>query len=176
MEIDEQHVLGTSGSALVLVKDQRAALAAVLVLQEMGFTVDIAVNTEAAMAWIRLARYQWIVCSGGGEQSQTAEFALRLRYNAPHSRILLFGGPDGPLDALDELGVEVLQPPVDVNMLVERFAQPACPSPDPVDDLACCSARAARPIALRERAHASTPVRGRRQSERCERGGDDREC
>ena len=39
MEIDEQHVLGTSGSALVLVKDQRAALAAVLVLQEMGCPV-----------------------------------------------------------------------------------------------------------------------------------------
>src|SRR5262245_21501851 len=50
----------TRGSALVLVEDQRSALAAVLILQEMGYSVDIAVQPEAALEWIRLARYQWI--------------------------------------------------------------------------------------------------------------------
>jgi len=42
-----------------------------------------------------------------------------------HSRILLVGGDEDPLDALNEIGVEVLFPPVDVNMLVDRFSQDA---------------------------------------------------
>lgn len=125
MEFHDSRSTGTSGSALVLVEDQRAALAAVLVLQEMCYSVDIAANTEAALSWVRLARYEWIVCSGGGEHSRSAQFALRLRHNAPGARILLVGTPEEPAEALNELGVEVLRPPVDVNMLVERFAQTA---------------------------------------------------
>ncbi len=74
------------------------------------------------LAWTWLARYEWIVLSGGGEHSNSAEFALRLRYNAPHSRILMVGDADGPLDGLGELGV-------DVNMLIGRFAQEPAPSP-----------------------------------------------
>jgi DNA-binding response OmpR family regulator len=115
----------TRGSALVLVEDQRAALAAVLILQEMGYSVDIAVQPEAALDWIRLARYQWIVCSGGGEQHRSDSFALRLRHTAPQARILLVGSDGASLDALHEIGVEVLQAPVDVNMLVDTFAQEA---------------------------------------------------
>lgn len=115
----------TRGSALVLVEDQRAALAAVLILQEMGYSVDIAVQPEAALDWIRLARYQWIVCSGGGEQGRSSTFAERLRGTAPRSRILLVGADGAPLDSLDELGVEVLHAPVDVNMLVDTFAEAA---------------------------------------------------
>ena len=125
MEIRESRNPGIRGSALVLVEDQRAALAAVLVLQEMGYSVDIAANAEAAMSWIRLARYEWIVCSGGGQHSQSPQFALRLRYNSPGSRILVVGGPDQPADSLREIGVEVLRPPVDVNMLIDRFAAAA---------------------------------------------------
>jgi len=115
----------TRGSALVLVEDQRAALAAVLILQEMGYSVDIAVQPEAALEWIRLARYQWIVCSGGGEQSRSFDFALRLRHTAPHARILLVGSDGASLDGLHEIGVEVLHPPVDVNMLVGTFGPEA---------------------------------------------------
>jgi CheY-like chemotaxis protein len=105
---------GIAGSALVLVEDQRAALAAVLIAQELGYSVDIAANPQAALSWIQLARYELIVCSGG-EQSRSPEFILRLRYTAPHSRIVLLGGADGPIDALAELDVDVLRAPVDVN-------------------------------------------------------------
>ncbi len=42
MQFRDSHRPGTRGSALVLVGDERAALAAVLMLQEMGYSVDIA--------------------------------------------------------------------------------------------------------------------------------------
>jgi DNA-binding response OmpR family regulator len=113
---------GMRGSALVLVEDQRSALAAVLVLQEMGFSVDIASQPEGALSWVQHARYEWIVCSGGGEHSRSADFAQRLRFAAPQARILLV---DGPVDLLESLAVEVLRPPVDVNMLMDRFAERA---------------------------------------------------
>lgn len=115
----------TRDNALVLVEDQRAALAAVLILQEMGYNVDIAVQPEADLDWIRLARYQWIVCSGGGEEGRSSTFATRLRHTAPRSRILLVGADGAPLETLHELGVEVLHAPVDVNMLVDTFAEAA---------------------------------------------------
>lgn len=116
---DEQYEpgMGIAGSALVLVEDQRAALAAVLIAQEMGYSVDIAANPPAALGWIQLARYDLIVCSGG-EHTRSPEFVLRLRYTAPQSRIVLLGGADGPLDALAELGIEVMRAPMDVNELV----------------------------------------------------------
>jgi DNA-binding response OmpR family regulator len=121
----ESYRPGLRGSALVLVEDQRAALAAVLVLQEMGFSVDIAGQPEAALSWMRAARYDWVVCSGGGEHSRSAEFAMKLRYNAPQSRILVLGGFDTPPDGLGELGVQVMRAPVNVNMLVGCFAEAA---------------------------------------------------
>lgn len=117
--MDEQYEpgMGIAGSALVLVEDQRAALAAVLIAQEMGYSVDIAANPQAALSWIQLARYDLIVCSGG-DQSRSPEFILRLRYTAPHSRIIVLGGAEGPLDALRELGVEVMHTPMDPNEMV----------------------------------------------------------
>lgn len=120
--MDEQYEAtpGIAGSALVLVEDQRAALAAVLIAQELGYSVDIAANPQAALSWIQLARYELIVCSGG-EQSRSPEFILRLRYTAPHSRIVLLGGADGPADALAELGVDVLRGPVDVNRFMSTL-------------------------------------------------------
>lgn len=116
---------GIHGSAMVLVEDERSALAAVLLLQEMGYAVDIAGTADAALSWVRLARYDWIVCSGGGDHSRSVEFVRQLRYSAPGARILVVGGPDEPRDDVAELGVEVLRPPVDANMLIERFAQVA---------------------------------------------------
>ena len=115
---------GSRGSALVLVEDQRSALASVLLLQEMGFSVDVSAQPDAALSWIRLARYEWIVCSGG-DRTSSPDFLLRLRYATPLARILVLGGSDVPADGLDALGVEVLHGHVDVNALVSRFAQTA---------------------------------------------------
>ncbi|MFQ5421812.1 MAG: hypothetical protein ACE5EY_15785, partial [Anaerolineae bacterium] len=42
---------GRYGSALVALDDERTALAAVLVLQEMGLTVDIAADRDSAFQW-----------------------------------------------------------------------------------------------------------------------------
>jgi DNA-binding response OmpR family regulator len=122
--MDDAFHPGIRGSALVLVEDQRAALASVLLLQEMGFSVDVSAQPEAALSWVRLARYEWVVCSGSDHVS-TIDFLLRLRYAAPGARILLIGGTATSVDGLDALGIEVLRPPVDVNMLVDRFAQEA---------------------------------------------------
>ena len=110
---------GTTGSALVLLDDQRAALSTVLVLQEMGLTVDVAADRDAAVAWARMARYAVIVC-GGASVEQLVEFALKVRATSPFTQILLLGhfGATPELAALD---VHVLRPPVNVNTLVERL-------------------------------------------------------
>ena len=111
---------GTHGSALVAIEDERAALAAVLVLQEMGLTVDIAADHEAALEWAVRARYEVVIC-GGAQHTRTSEFVVRLRYSAPETRVILLAEPGTTPEGLDDLGVEVLPSPVDVNMLVERL-------------------------------------------------------
>lgn len=110
---------GTSGSALVALDDQRTALAAVLVLQEMGLTVDIAGDRDAALAWIRMARYAAVVC-GGDTPEQLTNFALKVRAASPQTQIIMFAH-FGPHETLTELGVQLLRPPVNVNTLVERL-------------------------------------------------------
>lgn len=110
---------GTSGSALVVLDDQRSALSTVLVLQEMGLTVDVAADLGAATAWARMARYAVIVCGGASVEDLVA-FALRVRASSPLTQILLLGHA-GPIAELDGLGVQVLQPPVNVNALVDRL-------------------------------------------------------
>ena len=110
---------GTNGSALVALDDQRTALAAVLVLQEMGLTVDIAGDRDAALTWIRMARYAAVVC-GGGTPEQLTNFALKVRAASPRTQIIMFAH-FGPNETLTELGVQLLRPPVNVNTLVERF-------------------------------------------------------
>jgi DNA-binding response OmpR family regulator len=110
---------GSSGSALVAVDDQRAALAAVLVLQEMGLTVDIAADRESALAWVKMARYAAIVSDGHSPERLT-DFALRVRAASPATEIILLAPfPGHP--TLVELGAHVLQPPVNVNALVQRL-------------------------------------------------------
>ena len=111
---------GRYGSALVVLDDDRAALATVLVLQEMCLTVDIAADREAALQWAARASYTVVVC-GGQEQTQISEFVIHLRYSAPHTRVILLAEPGFVHDGLDAIGVEVLPSPVDVNMLVERL-------------------------------------------------------
>ena len=44
-------LFGSHGSALVAIDDERTALAAVLVLQEMVSSVDVAADLDAAPEW-----------------------------------------------------------------------------------------------------------------------------
>lgn len=108
------------GSALVVLADQRASLAAVLVLQEMGLTVDVAGAREAALKWLSRANYSVLIC-GGGDLAALSAFVIEVRFRAPQTRVILLADPDFTHDGLDELGVEILPAPVDVNMLVERL-------------------------------------------------------
>lgn len=110
---------GTLGSALVLVDDERAALATVLVLQEMGQAVDVASDRDAALTWVRLAHYGVIVC--GTPADTAAETALRLRFAAPGARVLMLSEPTSHAAELDLMGIEVLQTPISVNTLVDRL-------------------------------------------------------
>ena len=110
---------GTTGSALVLLDDQGAALSIVLVLQEMGLTVDVAADRDAAVAWARMARYAVIVCGGAGIE-ELLDFALKVRVTSPLTQILLLGH-FGAMPELAALDVHVLQPPVNVNTLVDRL-------------------------------------------------------
>ena len=110
---------GTSGSALVVIDDQRSALAAVLVLQEMGLTVDVAADRGAALAWLGMARYACVVC-GGGDFPQLLAFAQRIRVASPYTQLLMVGHFAAD-PRLEEINVELLQPPVNVNQLVDRL-------------------------------------------------------
>jgi len=110
---------GRHGTALVVMDDDRAALATTLVLQEMGMTVDIAADRDAAIEWIEDARYSLIVCSGA-DQDETTNFVLRVRYLSRRSRIVLLASAGYILDGLEILGIEVLQGPMDVNRLISR--------------------------------------------------------
>jgi DNA-binding NtrC family response regulator len=112
--------LSRRGSALVVLDDERAVLAATLVLQEMGLTVDVANDREAALDWIVRAHYALVVC-GGREQEQITRFVISVRYEAPHTRVILLAEPELVHDSLEELGIEVLQAPVNVNTLVQRL-------------------------------------------------------
>ncbi len=112
--------LSRRGSALVVLDDERAVLATSLVLQEMGLTVDVASDREAALDWIVRARYALVVC-GGREQEMITQFVIQIRYEAPHTRVILLAEPELMHDSLEELGIEVLQAPVNVNSLVQRL-------------------------------------------------------
>ena len=114
---------GTSGSALVFLDDQRAALSTVLVLQEMTLTIDVASDRNATLAWARMARYAVIVC-GGASIEDLVEFALKVRASAPLTGILV-PGHFGAMPEFADLDIHVLQSPVNVNALVERLRLPA---------------------------------------------------
>ena len=113
-------LFGRHGSALVAIDDERTALAAVLVLQEMGRSVDVAADLDAALEWAVRANYSVIVCAGR-EQPETSEFVIRLRYSAPLTRVILLVDPEQEQNGLEEIGVELLPAPLNVNMLVERL-------------------------------------------------------
>ena len=106
-------------TALVVVSEPRAAVASTLVLQEMGYTVDLGSEPAYALRWLRRARYDVVLAGGAGVA--TTEFAASLRDAAPDSRILLLAERALAEGDLGALRIEVLQLPTDVNSLVERF-------------------------------------------------------
>ena len=63
MHPDDAKRTDAAGSALVVIGDDRVALALVLVLQEMDLAVDVAVDGPAAVEWARRAAYDLIVCA-----------------------------------------------------------------------------------------------------------------
>lgn len=105
-------------SALVVMSDLRPAVATTLILQEMGLTVDVGVEASFALRWLRRARYDVVVAGGPGVGDLA--FAAQLRDAAPSARIVLLAEPHTAVEA-GRLGVEVLTPPLDVNVLVECF-------------------------------------------------------
>lgn len=110
--------LASGGTALLCVANRRAALAAMLVLQEIDLGVDVAPDLDTALRWARQARYDLIVAGGNGI---AAALAARLRHAAPHGRLVILAGEADvwePLDAFARLDVELLPPPQDVNLLM----------------------------------------------------------
>jgi hypothetical protein len=112
---------GMHGSALVALDDERATLATVLVLQEMGLAVDIAVDRDRSVDWARQAGYSYVVCGGDGDEAGVKDFAAKMRFAVPETRVFLLAGSDFDSSGLEAIGVEVLPSPVEVNSLVERL-------------------------------------------------------
>ena len=107
--------LAARGSALVLVGDDRAALQAVLLLQEFGVAVDVAQDEAAALTWAKRASYQYVVCGGSPRHDM---LAVRLLRAAPHARVIYLSRGAPPKN-LHEVGVRTLPLPLDVNAFVE---------------------------------------------------------
>ncbi|MDA1004484.1 MAG: hypothetical protein O3B31_14255 [Chloroflexi bacterium] len=105
--------------ALVVIGDDRIALATVLVLQEMNLAVDISMDGDSAIAWSRRSGYDVIVCGPGGDAA--IDLALRFRMSAPDATVYLLTAPEEETAALWVLGVELIAPPLDVNTLMSRF-------------------------------------------------------
>ncbi|MQC19467.1 MAG: hypothetical protein DWG83_02695 [Chloroflexi bacterium] len=113
-------------SALVIMNESHPAVATTLVLQEMGYTVDVGSSGDSALAWLGQARYEVIVTGGSGVAN--SDYLARLRDAAPDSRILALmraqipeseATSGGATRGGDVHGIEVVQPPFDVNALVE---------------------------------------------------------
>ena len=120
METSEHTNGSTRGRALVLVQDRRVALASVLVLQEMQLEVDYATDAEAALDWSRSHNYE-VVVYGAEQHVYPEEYVRRLRQTLPFTRILMLAPLWSDAEGLAEAGIEVLQPPVNVNALVGRL-------------------------------------------------------
>jgi DNA-binding response OmpR family regulator len=111
--------LSAYGSALVALDDQRALYATTLVLQEMGLTVDVVRDLPSALDWLEAADYELVVCAAR-VPAASLDFARKARYLARDTRLLMYAAPGFDDAGFSELGVELLDAPVDVNRLVER--------------------------------------------------------
>lgn len=112
--------LSAYGSALVVLDDGRALFATTLVLQEMGLTVDLAADLDAALQWVEAASYEVVVCAGRVD-SDVANFVRAARYLARDTEVLVFAEPSFDEGELASIGATVLRAPVDVNRLVARL-------------------------------------------------------
>ncbi len=112
-----------ANTALVLVSDPRAAVAATLILQEMGYTVDLGSEPGYALRWLRRARYDVILAAGPAVS--TVGFASRLREAASDARVLVLADRRLREGDLGAMGIELLPLPVDVNALVACLQPPA---------------------------------------------------
>ncbi|MDA0257050.1 MAG: hypothetical protein O3C25_04830 [Chloroflexi bacterium] len=120
MDLTRRGSTGRAGSALVILNDYRAALATTLLLQELDFAVDVAVDEEAVLNWVTQARYDLLLCGPGPDRRPEA-LAMRLRRATPAARIVMLA-PEGSTPAdLRPLGIEVLFPPITVNLLMDRL-------------------------------------------------------
>jgi DNA-binding response OmpR family regulator len=111
--------LGAYGSALVALDDERATHATTLVLQEMGLTVDVVTDLPSALDWVEMADYELVVCAAR-VRATSLDFARRLRYFTRETRLLMYAQIGFDSAGFEELGVEILDAPVDVNRLIER--------------------------------------------------------
>lgn len=112
--------MGMHGSALVAIEDEHAALATVLVLQEMGLVADIVVNRDRSVEWAAKANYSYLIC-GGDDTTDVTDYAIRMRLAVPRTQVTVLDGSDFEHTALIAAGVEVMPSPIDVNLLVERL-------------------------------------------------------
>lgn len=115
--------LSSHGSALLCLSDPRAELATMLILQELGLSVDLAADAESAIRWVRQARYELLVVGGAGIPLRAV--ALRLRHASPEARIVLLADDRDAPDGLAPLGIDVLRPPLDVNALMRGLGAAA---------------------------------------------------
>jgi len=88
-----------------------------LILQELGLSVDLVADPQAAFRWAQQATYQVIVAGGAPIPLPTLARYLR-RAARTDTRIVLFADDWSPTEDLTALGVEVLRHPVDVNALM----------------------------------------------------------
>ena len=100
---------------MICLSDPRAELATLLILQELGMTVDVVADPADAIRWAQRARYELIIA--GGTPIPVETLATYLRRAAPSARIVLLADDWSPSDG-DVPGVEVLHPPLHVNVLM----------------------------------------------------------
>jgi hypothetical protein len=109
--------LTARGCAVLCLAEPHAELATMLILQELGLSVDLAVDPESAVRWVQRARYELIVV--GGAPMVPGSVVLRLRHAAPDARIVILAEDAVSAEDLAPFGVQVLGPPLDVNSLMQ---------------------------------------------------------
>ena len=109
--------LSEHGAALVYLSDDRAALQAVLMLQEFGLTVDLVDDAGSALTWATRAHYSLLVC--GGDFSHHL-LAYRARRAAPDTHVLLMSRLPARA-SLTSAGVELFPLPLDVNAFASKL-------------------------------------------------------
>ena len=108
-------------TALVILADPHPAVATTLILQEMGYSVDLGAEPAYALRWLQRARYDVVLAGGAGVG--VLSFATRVREAAPRSRILVLPEPGMRADDAARLGIETIDTPVDVNQVVALFRE-----------------------------------------------------